>query len=52
MLLGILVAIVLGRAVNQRLSARGFLLAVYSGLVVVGVVLLAEAAMSRTPTVL
>ncbi len=38
----ILVAIVAGRAVNQRLSARGFLLAVYSGLLVVGVVLLAQ----------
>jgi uncharacterized membrane protein YfcA len=38
------VAILLGRAVNQRMSARGFLLAVYGVLILVGVLLLAQAA--------
>jgi len=48
----VIVAIVVGRAVNQRMSARRFSVAVYSGLIVVGAVLLAQAAMSRTLTVL
>jgi uncharacterized protein len=38
------VAILLGRAVNQRMSARGFLLAVYAVLIVAGIVLLVQAA--------
>ena len=37
-----LVAIVLGRAVNRRLSGRGFLLYVHLGLVAVGAVLLVQ----------
>jgi uncharacterized membrane protein YfcA len=37
-----LVAIMLGRAVNRRLSGRGFLLYVHLGLVVVGAVLLVQ----------
>ena len=47
----IAVAIVIGRAVNRHMSARGFLLAVYGGLVVVGVVLLAQAATSGALTI-
>ncbi len=48
----VLVATVAGRAVHQRMSAKGFLLAVYGGLIVIGVVLLAQAVISRPLTVL
>ncbi|HEY6467357.1 MAG TPA: sulfite exporter TauE/SafE family protein [Candidatus Acidoferrales bacterium] len=37
------IAILLGRAINQRLKGRGFFRAVYIGLIVIGVILVAQA---------
>ena len=39
----VLVATLLGRVVNRRLSGRSFLRYVYSGLLVIGLALLAQA---------
>ena len=41
---GVVAAILLGRAINQRLKGDGFLRFVYVGLMVVGVILLGQAA--------
>lgn len=42
----VLLAILLGRAINQRLDARRFILYVHSGLILIGVILLVQAAMA------
>jgi uncharacterized membrane protein YfcA len=40
---GVVVAILLGRAINRRLKGEGFLRFVYAGLIVVGVILVGQA---------